>query len=331
MLRNVLRLGSGRWAVAMLMLLTAIAVLGKPLAPYEPNQTVADNLLGPSAQHLLGTDYLGRDVLSRLLSGAALSLSGALLVAVLAFLLGAVPGILSVYLGRSFEWVSLRVTDTLVALPFLVFAVAMTALLGNGVAQALFAVGILLAPVFYRVARSATMGVESSQYVEAAVLAGASTRWVVAKHVLVKVLPPLAISFATTVGTGLAVIASLTFLGIGVAPPTATWGGVLATDLSFIAVRPFAPFAPVVLILVSVLACNLLADAIRDVTGESGRQLLAETAARKARRSRARTHFRGLVGAGVGAGPETRPVPDPTASPDPTPDPVPTPRGGTDV
>lgn len=284
MLRNVLRLRSGRWAVGMLFFLLLLGVFGGLLAPYEPNQTVGDSLTGPSGSHWLGTDYLGRDVLSRILAGSALSLSGALFVALLALVIGAIPGILSVYLGRTFEWVSLRVTDTLIALPFLVFAVAMTALLGNGVVQALFAVGILLAPVFYRVARTATLGVEGSQYVEAAVLAGASTRWVVSKHVVVKVLPPLAISFATTVGTGLAVIASLTFLSIGVSPPTATWGGVLATDLQFIAIRPSAPFVPVALILVSVLACNLLADAVRDVTGESGRQLLAKQAARKSRR-----------------------------------------------
>ncbi|WP_114423949.1 ABC transporter permease [Nocardioides houyundeii] len=296
MVRNVLRLRSGQVAVAMLALLVLLAVLGGFLAPYEPNATVGDPLTGPTGGHWLGTDYLGRDVLSRLLAGSALSLAGALFVAVLAFLLGTVPGVLSIYLGRTFEWISLRLADTLIALPFLVFAVAMTALLGNGVVQALFAVGILLAPVFYRVARSATMGVESSQYVEAAVLAGASTGWVVSKHVLVKVLPPLAISFATTLGMGLVVIASLTFLSIGVTPPTATWGGVLATDLQFIAIRPFAPFVPVVLILVSVLACNLLADAIRDVTGESGRQLLA---AREARRSRRRP----LVAAPSPAGP----------------------------
>lgn len=284
MLRNVLRLRSGRFAVAVLLLLLVLAFLGPTLAPYEPNATVGDNLTAPSSAHWLGTDYLGRDVLSRLLAGAPLSLSGAFFVAVLALVIGAVPGILSVYLGRWFEWTSLRVADTLVALPFLVFAVAMTALLGNGVVQALLAVGILLAPLFYRVARTATLGVEGSQYVEAAVLAGASTWWVVTKHVTVKVLPPLAISFASTVGTGLAVIASLTFLGIGVAPPTATWGGVLATDLQFIAIRPSAPFVPVVLILASVLACNLLADAIRDVTGESGRHLLAQQAAHKSRR-----------------------------------------------
>jgi len=286
MMRDILRLQSGRWAVGMLAVLAFLAAFGGLLAPFEPNDTVGPNLTGPSAEHWLGTDYLGRDVLSRILAGSALSLAGALLVAVLALVIGATPGILSVSLGRPFEWLSLRVVDTLIALPFLVFAVAMTALLGNGVAQALFAVGILLSPVFYRVARTATLSVADSQYVEAAVLAGAGTGWVVRRHVVVKVLPPIAIAFATTVGMGLTVIASLSFLSIGITPPTATWGGVLAADLQFIAVQPEAPLVPVALILVSVLACNLLADAIRDVTGESGRHLLATLAAKKARRRR---------------------------------------------
>jgi peptide/nickel transport system permease protein len=139
--------------------------------------------------------------------------------------------------------------------------------------------------VFYRVARTATLSVAESPYVEAAVLAGAGTGWVVRRHVVVKVLPPIAIAFATTIGMGLTVIASLSFLSIGITPPTATWGGVLASDLQFIAVQPGAPLVPVALILVSVLACNLLADAIRDVTGESGRHLLATLAAKKARRT----------------------------------------------
>lgn len=284
MLRNVLRLRSGRAAVILLALLAFLGVFGGLLAPFDPNETVAANLQGPSGEHWLGTDYLGRDVLSRILAGSLLSLAGALMVAVIALLLGAIPGIASVQLGRGFEWISLRVTDTLIALPFLVFAVAMTALLGNGLVQALLAVGILLSPVFFRVARTATLQVATSQYVEAATLSGATLGWIVRKHVLVKVLPPIAISFATTVGMGLAVIASLTFLAIGVTPPTATWGGVLAADLQFISVQPWAPLVPVGLILISVLACNLLADSIRDVTGESGRQLLAGQAAAKTRR-----------------------------------------------
>lgn len=298
MLKSVWRLTSGRIAIVLLSGITFLAVFGSLLEPFPPNKTVAAQLQGPSGSHWLGTDYLGRDVVSRMLAGSALSVWGALLVAAIALVFGAVPGILSVYLGRVFEWLSLRLIDTLIALPFLVFAVAMTALLGNGVFQAMFAVGFLLAPVFYRVSRSATLSVARSQYVEAAILAGASVGWVVRKHVWSKVLPPIAISLATTIGTGLVVIASLTFLSIGVEPPKATWGGILASDLEYIAIQPYAPIVPIALILVSVLACNLFADAVRDVSGEAGRQFLNARDAKKA----ARSERRPFAGAGLSGG-----------------------------
>ncbi|CAO5154456.1 peptide/nickel transport system permease protein [Frankia sp. AiPs1] len=285
MLKLVWRLASGRVAIVLVALIALLATFGSLLAPDAPNRAGATQLQDPSGAHLLGTDYLGRDVLSRLLAGAPLSIWGALLVAAIALVFGGLPGILSVYLGRVFEWVSLRVIDTLIALPFLVFAVAMTALLGNGVIQALFAVGFLLAPVFYRVARAATLSVARSQYVEAAILSGASTWWIVRKHVWAKVMPPIAIALSTTIGIGLVVIASLTFLSIGVKPPTATWGGILASDLQYIAIQPYAPIAPIALILISVLACNLFADAARDVSGEAGRALLSARAVKKTARS----------------------------------------------
>ena len=288
MIKNVWRLSSGRIAIAALSVILFLAVFGSLLSPHDPDDTVGPQLTGPSSQFLLGTDYIGRDVLSRVLAGAGLSVLGALLVAAIALLFGALPGVLSVYLGRVFEWVTLRVIDTLIALPFLVFAVAMTALLGNGVFQALFAVGFLLAPVFYRVSRSATLSVANSQFVEAAILSGASTWWVVRKHVWNKVAPPIAISLSTTIGLGLVVISSLTFLGIGVSPPRATWGGLLATDLEYIALQPWAPIVPIALILIAVLACNLFADAVRDTAGESGRQLLNAQAAKKADKKAAR-------------------------------------------
>jgi peptide/nickel transport system permease protein len=297
MFRNVWRLPSGRIAIALLGFVAFLAAFGSLLAPDPPNQTIGLLLQNPSGAHLLGTDYLGRDVLSRMLAGSALSVWGALIVAGIALAFGAIPGILSVYLGRVFEWLSLRVIDTLIALPFLVFAVAMTALLGNGVVAATFAVGFLLAPVFYRVARTATLSVAHSQYVEAGILAGASIPWIVRKHVLAKVLPPIAIALSTTIGIGLVVIASLTFLGIGVAPPTATWGGILASDLEYIAIAPYAPVIPIAIILISVLGCNLLADAVRDVSGEAGRQLLRARDAKKAARSESRPIRKPVAGA----------------------------------
>ncbi|EIV92592.1 ABC transporter permease [Frankia sp. QA3] len=285
MIRTLLRLTSARVALALLAIIALVTVLGPVLAPYDPLKGSGRTLAGPSGKHWLGTDYIGRDVLSRILAGAPLSIVSTLEVAGIALVLGTIPGILSVYLGSAFEWLSLRVVDTFIALPFLVFAVAMTALLGNGITQAMIVVGMLIAPVFYRVSRAATMSVARSQYVEAASIAGASTAWIVRSHVWSKVLPSVAVTLAQTLGIGLVVISSLTFLGIGIQPPTPTWGGILASDLGYLAQKPYAPVFPTLLILAAVLACNLLADAIRDAAGETGRAL---TGAKTARTNRAR-------------------------------------------
>ena len=224
-----------------------------------------------SGSHWLGTDYLGRDTLSRLLAGSRASIVGAIEVALIAFFIGAVPGIACVYLGRVFEWLTLRLVDTLISLPFLLVAVAVTALLGNGMTVALLVVGVLLAPSFYRVSRAATLSVARSQYVEAAQLSGASLTWIVRSHVLSKVLPPISVTLASTVGTGFVVVSSLSFLGIGVQPPAPTWGGLLSSDLNYLSYQPWATVAPALLIIATVWAANLLADAIRDVSGDAGR------------------------------------------------------------
>ncbi len=271
MIRRVLSVPAGRIAVGILSVIVLLAIFGSALAPDNPLTTSAAQLAPISGSHWLGTDYLGRDVLRRLLAGSRASVVGAIEVAIIALFVGAVPGILSVYLGRVFEWVTLRLVDTLISLPFLLVAVAVTALLGNGITQALLVVGVLLGPGLYRVSRAAALAVARSQYVEAAQISGASLSWIVRRHVWSKVLPPISISLANTVGAGFVVVSSLAFLGIGVQPPAPTWGGLLSSDLSYLAYQPWAPVAPAVLIIATVLACNLLADAIRDVSGDAGR------------------------------------------------------------
>lgn len=273
MVRRVLSLPTGRLAAAILGLIALLAVLGPILAPQNPLATTTNTLAGPSLEHWLGTDSLGRDVFSRLLDGSRVSVVGSLEVVFIALVVGVVPGILSVQLGRVFEWVSLRAVDTLIALPFLLFAVAVTALLGNGITQAMVVTGVLVSPLFFRVSRAATLAVARSAYVEAAVISGASVGWVARKHLWSKVLPPIAVAFAQTLGVGFVIVSSLTFLGIGVQPPAPTWGGLLATSLGFLDQQPWAPVAPALLIVATVWASNLLADAIRDVTGEAGHDL----------------------------------------------------------
>lgn len=267
--RRTLQPVSARVASVVLVLVAVCAVTGGLLAPHDPlAQSPADMLQGPSGQHLLGTDYLGRDVLSRLLAGTGLSVAGALESVAAALVIGALPGVASVWSGRAAEWTALRVTDTLMIMPFTVFAIAVVGALGNGMHQAMLALGLLFAPLYFRVTRAAALGLRRAQYVEAAELMGASRWWVLRVHIWGKILPTVAVTTAQAIGQALLVVSSLTFLGLGVQPPAPTWGGMLASDLGYLAQQPWAPLVPGAAIMITVGSLNVLADAIRDSTGE---------------------------------------------------------------
>jgi peptide/nickel transport system permease protein len=267
-MRGVLRLPSARIAVGVLAVVVILAAFGSTLAPQNPLAINASALFqGPSAHHLLGTDYLGRDVLSRLMAGTRLSVLTALEAVGIGLVVGAIPGIATVFMGRWFDFAVNRVNDALMTFPYIFFVVAVTAALGNGLVQAMIPVGILLAPAFFRVTRAATLEHARAQYVEAADLLGASKLHVIRVHVLRKVLPNIVVTTASMTAAALLAVSFLTFLGIGVQPPTPTWGGILSSDLDYLSQAPWAPFIPGALIAITVGALNALADAIRDRSG----------------------------------------------------------------
>ena len=266
--RSWLRLPSARIALVILAVVIFLSVFGSALAPQYPLTINANALFqGPSAHHLLGTDYLGRDVLSRLMAGTRLSVLTAFEAVAIGLVLGAPLGIATVFLGKWFDFAVNRVSDALMTLPYIFFAVAVTAALGNGLVQAMSAVGILLAPGFFRVTRAATLEFASAQYVEAAELLGATKLHVIRVHVVRKVLPTIAVTTAMAAAGALLAVSFFTFLGIGVTPPAPTWGGVLSSDLDYLSQAPWAPFIPGALIAVTVGALNALADAFRDRIG----------------------------------------------------------------
>ena len=257
-------LGLYGWlCVGFAALVLLLAAFGPQLAPHDPLAFTDDVLAGSSWEHWLGTDYSGRDVLSRILDGSRISVFAAVEAAGIAFLVGVPAAVFSVYSHRAFEWASLRVIDTLIAVPFLVFAVAVTQLVGNGLHQAMTIVGVMTAPLFYRVTRAACIQVGEAHYVEAAKPNGASTWYLVRSHILPKVTPAILIAAANTVATGLIIVSSLTFLGIGISPPYPSWGGLVASDLGYLGQKPWAPLFPAFLITATVIALNGLADLVR--------------------------------------------------------------------
>lgn len=274
--RLLARLWGAGWSVRLSMLLliavALLAVSGHALAPQDPLALDAGAALQEaSAGHLLGTDYLGRDVLSRLFAGAPASLLSALAAALIGLVLGALPGAFSAFLPKPAEWLSLRVVDALLALPFILFAIVFAALLGNGLVQATLAIGILIAPGFFRIARAATLRVRDSEYVDAAGYLGASAWWILRRHVWRQVAPNLVVASVSALGGALLAVASLTFLGIGVQPPAPTWGGMLSSDLGYLGQRPWGPLAPALAIVLTVGALNVVADAVGDVLGADAR------------------------------------------------------------
>ena len=264
-LRRAWRLRIAKVSVAVIGLIAVLALFGGQLAPHDPLAQDPNSVLqGPGAAHWLGTDYLGRDVLSRLLAGTGRSVVGALEAVGVGIVLGVLPGLASLWFGRVFEWVSLRIVDAFMTLPYVVFAVAVTGVLGNSLTPAMFAVGVLLAPRFFRIARAAALGLTRAQYVEAAELFGGSRRWILRTHIWGKVLPTLAVTAAQALAGALLIVSSLAFLGLGVQPPNPTWGELLSSDLQYLAQQPWAPLFPGLVIMITAAALNSLADAIRD-------------------------------------------------------------------
>lgn len=283
-LRRLWAVPTARLALVVLTGVAFLALFGEALAPHDPLRQYTDHVLeGPSGTHLLGTDYVGRDVLSRLMAGTRLSVVGAAEAVLIGAVLGVPTGLASAWLGPRLEWLTLRVSDTLVVLPFTVFAIAVAGTLGNGLQQAMFAIGVLLSPIFFRVTRAVALGLRRQQYVEAAELMGASQWWTLRTHIWSKVMPNVAVTSAQATGAALLVVASLSFLGLGVSPPAPTWGGMLASDLDYLAQQSWAPIFPGLLMMATVGSLNLLADAVREVTGEAPRRRPASrrAAARK--------------------------------------------------
>jgi peptide/nickel transport system permease protein len=272
-LRLAWRAPAAKVSIIVLMGVVLLVVAGAWLSPDEAlTQDPTSMLRGPSGAHVLGTDYLGRDVLSRLMSGTRVSVAGAMEAVATAMLIGILPGLASAWLGPRFEWCVLRVTDTLMVVPFTVFAIAVVGTLGNGLHQSMIAIGVLMSPLYLRVTRAVTQGLRQQQYVEAAELMGASQWWILRRHIWAKVMPTLAVTSAQALGTALLVMASLTFLGLGVTPPAPTWGGMLASDLAYLTQQPWAPLFPGVMIMLTVGSLNLLADVVRDATPDGVRR-----------------------------------------------------------
>lgn len=249
--------------VAFVMVL---AVLGPVFSPYEPDEiSPAERLQGVSAAHWLGTDQFGRDVLSRIISGAAVSLGVSISAVAAAMLSGVLLGTVAGYFGGILDDVLMRVVDIMLAFPYIVLAIALAAALGPSTFNVILIIAIIRMPMFARVARGAVLAVRENDYVTAAEALG-SSRWrVILRHIVPNSLTSIVVVAAQSVATAINTEAAVSFLGLGIRPPQASWGNMLADAQNYILTVPSLGIAPGVMISLTVLGFQLFGDGLRDL------------------------------------------------------------------
>jgi len=259
-------------AVASLayLALTVVAAIAAPVtAPYGATSTDLTRVLsGPTGAHLLGTDSLGRDVLSRLMYGGQISLLGVGQAVVTVLALGVPVGLLAGFVGGWVDRLIAAIVDVALAIPGLVVLLVVLAIFGSNQTAAMLALGVLASPGFARVVRGATLAVRHELYVAAARVAGLPTRQIIVKHILPRVAGPIIVRTSLFAGGALLAQSGLSYLGLGVQPPTPTWGGMVAEASTVIGQQPWLLVPPGVVIGLAILAFGLLGDAVRDVTAE---------------------------------------------------------------
>ena len=253
------------FGAAIVLLLFVSASFAPFLAPYSPTALdLGKGYSPPSAAHLLGTDEMGRDVLSRIIFGSRIVVVVVLSATSLAALTGAAVGLWLGYLGGVFDDVLMRILDAFMAFPAFLLAIALVAFLGPGVVNIIIVVAVTRFPRFARLIRGMALSLKEAVYVEAAVAIGSSRRHVILHHILPGSIGPFVVYISLTFGESTLAIAGLSFLGLGIQPPTPDWGVMLARGRDYLLVAPWLAFVPGAAIFISVLAFNLLGDGLRD-------------------------------------------------------------------
>jgi peptide/nickel transport system permease protein len=253
-------------ALVAIVFFVATALFAPFIAPYDPaEQDVDHNLEGPSWAHPLGTDLFGRDTLSRLIFGTRVSLQVGIAAMGFAVVFGVPLGLMAGYRGGLTDDIIMRLMDALYAFPPLILALAIVALLGPGAVQVTSAIGVVYVPLFARLIRASVLSIREMDYVVAARALGANGPRIAFRHILPNGTAPLIVQGTLGLGWAILVEASLSFLGVGVPPPTPTWGLMLNEGFQFIETVPWLSIFPGVAIFVLVLSFNLVGDALRDV------------------------------------------------------------------
>jgi len=259
----------------MILLAYAVILLAAPaIAPYEPNDQDLYNVLGPpSSEHLLGTDSLGRDVLSRIIYGSRYSLIIALGSISLTAIIGVSAGLTAGYFGGKVDDVIMRVTDIFLAFPALIAAILIVSLLGPGVRSLIIAITISYSPRLIRIGRAAALEVREMEFMVAARAIGASNRRIMISYVLPNAFAPILVEVSLRAGQAVLTTAALGFLGLGISPPAPEWGAMISRGRAYLAIAPHIVMGPGAAISFAILGFNLFGDGLRDTIDPKLRRL----------------------------------------------------------
>lgn len=242
-----------------------IAICAPLLAPYSPSDQQARRLQAPSGAHLMGTDELGRDTLSRIIYGARVSLQVGIIAVLIALVVGTLLGVLTGYFGGRTDTIIMRVVDIMFAFPGLILAIVIAGLLGPSRRNAMIAIGIVYAPAFARVIRGSVLSVVGEPYLEAGRVLGARNGWLIRRYILPNIIAPLLVLTSIYLSSAILSEAALSFLGLGAQPPEPSWGGMLSIARTYMERAPWMAVFPGLAIMVVVLGFNFLGDGLRDV------------------------------------------------------------------
>lgn len=265
-LEKLWRNPKARYSLGILLVVITVGIVGPWLAPHDPTQPYYEALLSePSADHVLGTDSIGRDVLSRLLHGARVTLMVAVMAVSITFITGTFIGVTSGFLGGVVDTVLMRVMDILLAIPNIIMAMAIVAILGPSLTNAMIAVGIAGIPKYARLTRGATLSVKSSGYVEASRAVGTSHTRILLYQIMPNIMSPLLVYTTLQIGIAILDTAALSFIGLGAQPPTPEWGTMLSEGKEYIHDAWWLATFPGISITIVVFTVNILGDALRDI------------------------------------------------------------------
>ena len=266
LIREVTRRPAGLFGLLVVCLLFVVVVAAPVVAPYSPyDQSIVERLQGPSLKHLLGTDELGRDLLSRVIFGARIALGVAIPAVLIAMFVGMLTGLISGYMGRSVDQVAIVGMDAIQAFPAVILALALLAVLGPSLRNVVIVIGVALAPGYARVVRAMTRAAKQNQYVEAEVSLGAGTTRIAVHHLLPNIAAPLFILIAMDIPSAIAIEAGLAFLGLGVPPPSPSWGALLSDGFRYVLISPWAIIAASAALMLTTLGFAMLGETLRDV------------------------------------------------------------------